>query len=448
VLWAGALCMGNASSAEDVEAISSRTVNGYVRVRLKDGTYAPESYVFRKGAYWGGFIADASMDQASLPFVENAIGAALASQRYVRATDPKNARLLIEISWGKASPLGAWTNPELGYAREQATGDEAFSQELRELAVRPARATPHAYPSSIPPTAVLSGSLQARASERFAEQLAESEQTLANLTVSQNALMMGLAAGRDPELREARYFVALRAFENPLEAHLLKSKLLWEARFSVGERHMAFDRELAGMAQAASTFFGRDSDGLRHQPVREGHVEIGEVKSLGFLPNLPAVALAADGTRVAYVSEAVFPATLWIVPLDEPGRVASADVSALVAFRIHLEWTDAFHVAVVGAPQGPVYFNTVGHVSEPTRAAKPGISGEPPVQREKEIGPADIQERASGKFAHRHTAVLGSDLPGDRWLLRVQGGAGPDRYFVWDLPQDILYELARADLSP
>jgi hypothetical protein len=447
-LWAGAHCVASARAAEDVEAISSRTVNGYVRARLTDGTYAPESYVFKKGVYWGGFFADVSMDQASLPFVEKAIAGALASQRYVRATDPKDATLLIEISWGSASPPAALMNPRLDYAREQPNADQAFSQELRDLGAHTAGANPLGSPSPPSPDAFLDGSLPGRASERFAERIDEYQQVLAQLTVSQNASMMGLAAGRDPELGEARYFVALRAFENPLKARHRKSKLLWEARFSISERDMAFDRELAAMARAASAYFGRDSRGLRHEAMHEGHVEIGEVKSLGFLPDLSAVALAADGTRVAYLSEAAVPATLWIISLDEPGRVVSADISALAAFRIHPEWTDPSHVAVVGAPQGPVYFDTLGHVSEPTRAAQLGTPGEPIVQPEKAFGPADVQERARDKFPHRHMAVLGSDLRGDRWLLRVGGGAGPDRFFVWDLPKDVLYEVARADPSP
>jgi hypothetical protein len=38
------------------------------------------------------------------------------------------------------------------------------------------------------------------------------------------------------------------------------------------------------VAQYASQYFGQDSNGLVHKPVPFGHVEIGEVKSLGSIP--------------------------------------------------------------------------------------------------------------------------------------------------------------------
>ena len=58
-----------------------------------------------------------------------------------------------------------------------------------------------------------------------------------------------------------------------------KYKELWETRFSVSKRNTDFTKALAKMAKDASGYFGRDSHGLQHLP--EGHVNVGEIKSLG-----------------------------------------------------------------------------------------------------------------------------------------------------------------------
>ena len=63
-----------------------------------------------------------------------------------------------------------------------------------------------------------------------------------------------------------------------------KHKLLWETRFSIRQRHHDFDKDLPAMANYASRFFGQDTNGLIHDSIPLGHVDIGVVKSLGEVP--------------------------------------------------------------------------------------------------------------------------------------------------------------------
>ena len=49
---------GMAAHAEDVEAISSKAANDYVRKKLPDGTFKPETYAFGQGDDWRGGGAD------------------------------------------------------------------------------------------------------------------------------------------------------------------------------------------------------------------------------------------------------------------------------------------------------------------------------------------------------------------------------------------------------
>jgi hypothetical protein len=55
-------------------------------------------------------------------------------------------------------------------------------------------------------------------------------------------------------------------------------------RLSVPELGTNFARVLPAMLGSASQYLGQDSHGLRHTPLSMGFVEIGEVKSLGVVP--------------------------------------------------------------------------------------------------------------------------------------------------------------------
>jgi hypothetical protein len=86
------------------------------------------------------------------------------------------------------------------------------------------------------------------------------------------------------ELEEDRYYVILMAYDFPLLWKEKKHKLLWETRFSVSEHHKEFNKALGAMTLFASQYFGRDSNGLTHGQLPVGDVEIGELKSLGAVP--------------------------------------------------------------------------------------------------------------------------------------------------------------------
>jgi len=86
------------------------------------------------------------------------------------------------------------------------------------------------------------------------------------------------------EIEDHRYFVVLMAYDFQLLWKEKKHKLLWETRFSISERNNQFDKALPLMAAYASQYFGRASDGLLRTRVPAGRVDIGEVKSLGEVP--------------------------------------------------------------------------------------------------------------------------------------------------------------------
>jgi hypothetical protein len=83
------------------------------------------------------------------------------------------------------------------------------------------------------------------------------------------------------EIEDNRYFVVLMAYDFQLLWKQKKHKLLWETRFRIREKDHQFDRDLPAMAHYASQYFGQNSHGLVRKEVPMGHVEIGNLKSLG-----------------------------------------------------------------------------------------------------------------------------------------------------------------------
>jgi hypothetical protein len=83
------------------------------------------------------------------------------------------------------------------------------------------------------------------------------------------------------EIEENRYFVVLMAYDFQLMWKQKKHKLLWETRFSIDQRHNAFDKALPFLARYAAQYFGRATDGILRTQVQNGRVDIGDVKWLG-----------------------------------------------------------------------------------------------------------------------------------------------------------------------
>ena len=86
------------------------------------------------------------------------------------------------------------------------------------------------------------------------------------------------------EIEHNRYFVALMAYDFQILAKEKKHRLLWETRFSIRQQSHEFDKELPALALYASRYFGQDSHGLVRDRIPQGQVEIGDLKSLGEVP--------------------------------------------------------------------------------------------------------------------------------------------------------------------
>jgi hypothetical protein len=287
-----------AARADDpvVLAVASKTSKDYARTKGPDGKFKRETYVFGQGGFWGDTLGDSSIDKVGFMDVAHTIAYPLADQNYVPSKDPKKTQLLIMVYWGTTRvPDGP--NQSVAYAN---LGNANTAMMQAQNSANPPRG------GASDPTGLHMSPQAQQAREELYMALAQVglENKARDQLDIQNAEMLGYDselekfAGFDlsytglktveddviTELEQNRYFVVLMAYDFQSVWKEKKDKLLWETRFSIRQRHNHFDKDLFRMAMDASRFFGQDSHGLARRDLPVAHVEIGDLKSLGTVP--------------------------------------------------------------------------------------------------------------------------------------------------------------------
>ena len=271
-IWTGADERGT-----EVTAVYARAWNGYVRDRAADGSFLPETFVLKDGGNFGGPRADPSIDRVSFNDVAQVITQVLAAQHYVASQDPATTDLAILVYWGTTivpddvNPRNHRSAVSLIGQAEVAAGGLPGANPV-EVAEKQRQVAQEAM------TAHLQSNLNAAVDARSANLLGYTEEI--QRTSPHDPKMARL---RD-EVEQNRYYVVLLAYNFRVTFIQPQPKLLWEARFSIPERGNDFAKALPMMASIAARYFGQDSEGLAHHSLREGHVEVGDLKSLGPAP--------------------------------------------------------------------------------------------------------------------------------------------------------------------
>jgi hypothetical protein len=276
---------------QGVTAVASKVAAGYVRTRLASGAFAPESYAFAEGGRWQGELRDPTIDKLRFLDVARVIAAPLAARSYVPARDPKATRLLILVYWGTtAVPAPAHSSVAVDqFAQAQANLAKYMTTSSVDPRVKVVGGGPGADAALSQMTAAtIMLNMENRENDRkdFANAAMLGYDSPGLIGTEKGNYARGTAFGvlRDDlyaEIEENRYFVVLMAYDFQLLWKERKHRLLWETRFSISERHNAFDKALPAMAQYASRYFGEPSNGLLRERIPEGRVDLGEVRSLG-----------------------------------------------------------------------------------------------------------------------------------------------------------------------
>ena len=256
------------SGSEQLTAVSAKVYSGYVREKNPDGSYRTETYAFGNGGLvsaahvgadavgielngapaGGGVVRDPTIDDVGFGALSRMLAHSLAEQSFVPAQDPNATNLLIMVYWGRSA--GSYMERD-GYLKDAI---DAWNAQLMGFD------SEHVFQVRTDASTVFFG------------------RTL------QSMILDNVHSSLITAIEMDRYYVVLRAFDFQTAWKQRRIKLLWETRFSLSERQHDFEKELPTMAHTASKYFGQDTKGLIRARISEGQIEIGEVKSLGNVP--------------------------------------------------------------------------------------------------------------------------------------------------------------------
>ena len=275
-----------ASGDEEIVAVASRASKGYVRARLPDGSFQPETFAFGNGGHVGGPLVDETIDKLSFTDVARVAVGPLAERKYVQAKDPNKTDLLIMVYWGTTT----------------GTKDTSNSQEYENAQISQSVAPPPPPPPPHGGAATGSGAATAQTMDDMALSMVEVANRQKDDADMKNAMLLGydseLIASRAlqftalrsvhtdlvGDLEDNRYFVILMAYDFPTLLKQKKHKLQWVTRISLRQRGHDFGKTLPAMLTYASRYFGEETDGLVRDPIPLGHVEVGVPTTIGVVP--------------------------------------------------------------------------------------------------------------------------------------------------------------------
>ncbi len=420
VLCGGLAWIGHpAARAEDVVAVASKVSNGYVRTKLPDGSFVPETYTLKDGGYLSGRMADDSVDKMTFESVARVIVGPLATRGYVFSASPQAAQLLIVVFWGTTR------------APAETSDATTIVQALDDLLARGNSLAPRLPPDHVAALNNITALQQEVKTQKHGERMTNEE----------DAMMLGYPSAMDPDLKTYRYFVVLLAYDLPALLVEKKERLLWQTRFSIDEHRNRFDAQLKNMALSASAYFGQDSMGLRREAVPEGQVEIGEVRSLEATPP-PAGSpvLAPDGAHVAYLARSKMGLELAIADVDRGETSLAGGVPDYGGKPLQLGWIGGDRVVVRMSGMAVLAYDLGRRTAVDPRTADPS-PGSPSPSLADETLANEVKALVAARLPDRSVGVLGFDQARSRFLVRAATGAADERFFVYDRTNDLLYEV-------
>ena len=300
LLGSAAQIQATNSPVEDITAVSAKVSSDYIRTRLADGSYPVEFYAFGDGGHFGGPMVDQSIDPLKFTEVAHVIARPLAEQNYLPAKDPAKTKLVIMVYWGLTfvpAPISSsavyqnFNAIQNKIAQIQAAagaggggGGKGYHSKNNNAGLRDDQL---AEVSSAETMLSMLNEQRDQTNFATAKMLGYDYDDAVGTELGNYLRATALSARRDDlisEVEDNRYFVVLMAYDFQLMWKQKKHKLLWETRFSICQRHHAFDKDLPIMAQFASQYFGQDTRGLVRKAVPLGRVEVGPIESLGIVP--------------------------------------------------------------------------------------------------------------------------------------------------------------------
>jgi hypothetical protein len=289
-------------SLGELTTVSSIVNNSYQREKLPDGSLKPVRYAFGEGTCDPGRTADASLNHLKFDKLAVLLSAPLARLGYQPCREVNNIDQLLMVHWGRtigwdsAGYGDAYGNLNSTYSLMKGVFptpipvDRGAAAAQRSLGQKPSGSAPSA------PSAERGDSNEME----YRLLMIKLQEEARNRENARKALMLGyydtlkhiptyfgdlVAPRREQlmqELEDDRYYVIVVAYDFQTTRKSRQPKVLWITRFSLQTHGNDFDRSIERMIRTASPYFGRSSNGLLHEQLREGQVDLGDLKVLEY----------------------------------------------------------------------------------------------------------------------------------------------------------------------
>ncbi len=275
-------------------SVFSKVSNGYVRMKLPDGTFKRETYAISNGGYSPGIGRNESIDDIKFPVIAGVVARHLARQNYFLAQDSKSADILLVVQWGQTIPFNDGTSrlaldnlstamnnvantKVVGPSQRGADGIQSDGESVAQVS--------RGELEQQLLTMQMSNDARNRANEKNAGLLGYMDE------INETNDMRRFAGGGTPfddlisDVENPRYYVIITAYDFRSAVQEKKQKLLWVTRVSIQAQGNRFDERLTTMMANASRQFGQDSKRLIRQYQQSPRVDLGELKFLAVVPD-------------------------------------------------------------------------------------------------------------------------------------------------------------------
>ena len=294
IAWFAFFEVGCATLVDGNVTVTSSATPDYTRAKFGQDQPRRETYVFMAGRYFEGATLDHSLDRLTFRKLAESMAQELALKQYFPAKDLNSADLLVVIYWGATKPhisvdeLHAQSAPQLNSNLPTHTYDSSAGIET-PLVVGSDQTIANFYANVTSENDMRVGFDQTdRTTDSFG----------ADFDNANNIALLGYgrhlrALAKQPsqgtteatlrsDLTSERYFVILQAYD----LHGLKNRKprpVWTLHLNMRSPGHNFAEAVNLMGNVAVNYFGRESDGVVNVPpkLREGKVELGEIKILG-----------------------------------------------------------------------------------------------------------------------------------------------------------------------
>lgn len=247
--------------------VRAEAAKEYTLARARDESAKVQTYHLIKGKYFGGNVADESMEEMTFDDIAEQLALNLQRQNYFSEEDSNAGDLLIMVHYGASNFISDDEDAEVFDIGDylppvQKANGETYEYKLSKQAI------PKFWGQVLPEDRPL------LKEQYFRAKILGMDDIFSSKVTSYEAYVQSELAA------DGRYFIILTAFDLPRLKQGGK-KVLWTTRYSIRTIGQSYDEAIKELNTVAGDYFGKNMKGLiSKRATDDSKVEVGDVEVL------------------------------------------------------------------------------------------------------------------------------------------------------------------------